>query len=461
MNKFKLFLVSAFVLTAITLAPVMSMAKEDNEKENSNSIWNRLMRVLEEENEDNVSQESEDNQAPIISGITAPTLLHIGEVGTWKINASDPENGALTYAVNWGEIRAKNLFRSAKSDFTQDTTFTHSYAHAGKYNIVFSVKDDKGLETTSSVTVKVIGPAVQSLTISNLKITDIKDDSATISWSTNLRSSSYVWFDTSSPVDSSAIPDIVRNSRVFKHKIELEDLDPNTKYYLVAGSSANNGLNGGLVLSDEISFTTLGITNNGAPVITNLSGKTEVKVGETETVTVEAYDPENGALAYAVDWGDISSMKALEDSMTFVQTATFSHIYNSPGTYKATFIVKDEQGLKDSETIKITVKPIVGDDTTAPVISGIGAEVGTSTAKISWTTDESSTSKVYYSISTPINIDSDSVSSVYSKVLKTSHSMNIYGLAPNTKFYFIVASTDAAGNTAISAESSFTTSSGS
>ncbi len=43
------------------------------------------------------------NQPPVISGVSGPTTLRVGETGTWTVQASDPENGTLSYSVIWGD----------------------------------------------------------------------------------------------------------------------------------------------------------------------------------------------------------------------------------------------------------------------------------------------------------------------------------------------------------------------
>jgi len=95
-------------------------------------------------------------------------------------------------------------------------------------------------------------------------------------------------------------------------------------------------------------------------------------------------------------------------------------------------------------------------DTIAPVISAVSAtEISTSTAKIIWTTNESSDSKIYYNNLTPINVSATSTSNVIDTSLVTSHSLGLTGLTSTTTYYYFVVSKDSSGNTATSSESSF------
>ena len=95
------------------------------------------------------------------------------------------------------------------------------------------------------------------------------------------------------------------------------------------------------------------------------------------------------------------------------------------------------------------------DDTVAPVISNVTSDVATSTAEISWETDEPADSKVLHATTTPVIAQNSSA--VVSTNLVTSHSLFLFGLSASTTYYFVAFSSDEFGNTATSTEDSFTT----
>lgn len=96
------------------------------------------------------------NQPPVISAVSGPTILGLGVTGTWTVSATDLENSALTYTVDWGDsssVSSASVARSAM--FTQSATFTHNYTRAGTFSPVFTVTDSAGLTARTSLSVNV------------------------------------------------------------------------------------------------------------------------------------------------------------------------------------------------------------------------------------------------------------------------------------------------------------------
>ena len=320
------------------------------------------------------------NLTPNISSIKAPTVLKTGQVGTWTVNASDPQNGSLTYAVDWGDSSLKPLAAAQPLSFTQTSTFTHAYDNSGVYTVTFTVSNDAGLQTTSTVTVNIIGGSVVNMpVISNLTATSNRPHRAMVTWTTDVPSTSLVWFSLTSPVNTSGNPNVSHSFNTTDHRINLGQLQPNTKYFVVVGS-ANSA---GTAMSSETSFMTPAITSVTAPVITSLSGSASVPVGQTETVTINAYDPQNGSLTYSADWGDNSPMMLSPNSLTpiFNQTATLSHVYSAAGNYTATFTAMNDGGEKATSSMMITVT--VG--TTTPILTSVGVTPATPSVAVGGT----------------------------------------------------------------------------
>lgn len=98
------------------------------------------------------------NRPPTISGFSGPTTLAVDENGTWTLKAQDPEGGALSYQVWWGDenVYASNYTTTvAAREFTQSTSFTHAYSNPGTYTVLITVRDSGGQEAKTSMTVNV------------------------------------------------------------------------------------------------------------------------------------------------------------------------------------------------------------------------------------------------------------------------------------------------------------------
>ena len=91
-------------------------------------------------------------------------------------------------------------------------------------------------------------------------------------------------------------------------------------------------------------------------------------------------------------------------------------------------------------------------DATDPVISGIHVtDITTTSARVTWTTDESANSTVSYGFSTAYG------NSQANSSLVTSHSVLLTGLTAGTTYHFQVLSTDASSNQAFSSDQTFVT----
>lgn len=91
-----------------------------------------------------------------------------------------------------------------------------------------------------------------------------------------------------------------------------------------------------------------------------------------------------------------------------------------------------------------TTTPTV--DTNAPVISNITvSNVASTSAAISWTTNEAADTHVYISTNFPVEISNATrVSGATTR--STSHTVNLTNLQAHTVYFFIVESTDGSGN---------------
>lgn len=95
-------------------------------------------------------------------------------------------------------------------------------------------------------------------------------------------------------------------------------------------------------------------------------------------------------------------------------------------------------------------------DITAPVVSNLSvSNIATTSATISWNTNENTTAVLWYSTTTPVATSTAETMSQSS--LSQSHSFDLDDLATSTTYHYTTSSSDLSGNTTETSESSFST----
>lgn len=135
----------------------------------------------------------------------------------------------------------------------------------------------------------------------------------------------------------------------------------------------------------------------------------------------------------------------------FASATTTSYSSLAEGSHTFEVKAQDLAGNEDSTPASWTW--VV--DIAAPIISGVTEVPSATTAAITWTTNEPADSRVDY------GSDASYGSSVSNMSLVTSHSITLTGLSPVTTYHYRVSSTDAAGNSALSGDYTFITTSAS
>ena len=126
-------------------------------------------------------------------------------------------------------------------------------------------------------------------------------------------------------------------------------------------------------------------------------------------------------------------------------------------TYYAVIETKDKAGniSRSDQFSLVTKSDSTPQDITPPVISSINTLTSSSTIDVTWNTNEPSTSKVYYSTTTPINLSTASF--LVNGTLVSSHSLKLENLSTSTQYYLVAESVDAQANIATSTQFSTTT----
>ncbi|MBI2033800.1 MAG: fibronectin type III domain-containing protein [Candidatus Liptonbacteria bacterium] len=293
--------------------------------------------------------------------------------------------------------------------------------------------------TTPDTTAPVIsGIATQNVTV----------NTATVAWATNELATSKVYYGTSTPLSLGTASMVTDNTLITSHAIGLSGLAATTTYYYVVESKDAAG---NTATSTERSFTTTAQADVTAPSITSYSVVPATSSAIISWVTNETADSQvfyDTSTSYGL-------ATPLETPLLTSHSQTLTGLTASTTYY---FQIRSRDAALNLGTATGQFTTLALPDTTAPVISAVTATgVNSSSATIVWTTDEPSTSKVFYGTVFPI--DTATAAFVSSAALVTSHSIPLTGLNASTTYYYTVQSADANANTATSATSSqqFTT----
>src|SRR5207244_2330214 len=191
-------------------------------------------------------------------------------------------------------------------------------------------------------------------------------------------------------------------------------------------------------------FTTLAPPDTTPPTVSITAPVAGATISGTVTVSASATDNVGVVgLQFKLDGANLGAE---------VTAAPYAISWNTTGatngSHTLTAIARDAAGnTATSSAVSVTV------DNAPPVISAVSsASVGSSSATISWATDEASDSQVEYGTTTAYGQVSALVSA-----LVTSHSVGLSGLSASTVYHYRVKSRDAAGHLAVSADFTFTT----
>jgi peptidoglycan hydrolase-like protein with peptidoglycan-binding domain len=324
-----------------------------------------------------------------ISNIAGPEMLNVNEKGTWEIKVEHVK-GVFEYKVRWGdELETYNASISspiAPPPPSQQTTFTHTFNKAGTYPVTFYVLDTTtGIWSIKSKQVKVTDPNQPHITVTSPNgneqwtINSVKNITWNMTNNTDAQAKVDLYLDYDEwaymcPTDMvcpmlSTVP--VRTSFVLDKNIagnmayswivgtDINDVHIPRGQYKVricqAGSATNCDTSNSAFTLVDVSYE-----NNQPPVTRGLTGPTVLKVGQSGTWIVDAYDPEGESLSYQASWHQINPAvgdnpnAVLRGTWQASVTNSFQTKFDVVGDYLIEFSIYDRTG-KGTE-VKWTVK---------------------------------------------------------------------------------------------------------
>ncbi|KKT00527.1 MAG: hypothetical protein UV76_C0009G0006 [Candidatus Nomurabacteria bacterium GW2011_GWA2_43_15] len=380
--------------------------------------------------------------SPVISGVSGPQALNVGQTGTWKVSASDPSGGNLSYSVKWGdELTGSGQASSSaptSTSYTQTATFTHSYATAGIYEPVFYVRNASGAEAKTSLSVNVGNSTLPFLALSldprspNYALYNPGDKDATLMVARFEAMGADINVDqvtvcaqTKNPLDLQNIEVSVDGDKVgstyslpywnsvkkcywgsigdidwdiqegdsmefsFKADINSAALEQDVKLAIIGVASNDKSLD---VAGLDLWGNTIKIASgtNASPEIGPIAILDGIRAGQSVNFNFSATDANNDDLSWSLYWGEgpgstttcpVNPTTGSKKNWNY----STSHTWAKAGTYKVEVTVNDCRGGYDGTSFTVNV----GSSTTTPsvtVLSPNGGEVLTAgkNLDISW-----------------------------------------------------------------------------
>lgn len=111
--------------------------------------------------------------------------------------------------------------------------------------------------------------------------------------------------------------------------------------------------------SNTLPFTVTSLGSYGAPVITNVSGPTNLGLNTQGVWSLTVNNQSGSYLTASVQWGDPQNYAYAQASQqniaTGLQTITFTHSYLQSGTFTIVFTVTNSAGLSNTSSITVNV----------------------------------------------------------------------------------------------------------
>lgn len=375
------------------------------------------------------------------NGLTAnDPMFYLPIGGSSSVSGSGYKEWSVTTPVKeWlGGVRRNYGLSLRNYSETYDCRFNSREAASNKPQLVVNYTPIAVLD------VDLTKPVISNVAVGNFTTSSVK-----VTWKTDENSDSHVEY----YKDGGAI--IInragQNDSVTNHSVSVQGLFPGTNYKYRVKSKDAAGNEAATAWSD---FRTNNLVLVVFPEVSNL--KVAALSATSATIT---WDTDINADSY-VEYGlsdSIEPSSKIKDESVRQHSVTLSDLVPN-SDYKYRVKLKSTLGTTRFTDLKYFSTPAASDDT-PPTISNIKVkDISETSATVTWTTSEKSTSWVFYTLSaddaTPFNEypyhqgRNDDV---------TSHSVVLEGLDSNTLYNYRVVSLDSSSNTAASVRKTFKT----
>ncbi|KKT32093.1 MAG: PKD domain containing protein [Candidatus Nomurabacteria bacterium GW2011_GWD1_44_10] len=295
---------------------------------------------------------------------------------------------------------------------------------------------------TATSTPDIVAPVISGITVSGMTTT-----SAIVAWATDEIANGNIYISTSTPMNLASSTTLGSVTFSTAHSFSITGLTANTTYYYVVKSADSAG---NTATSSEQSFVTPAVADTVAPVISAVSAS-----GVTSSLATVSWT--TNEVANGNVYVSTSTPVNLATATTLgTTTLSLAHSFSLSSLTASTtyyYVVKsaDSAGNTATSSEQSFTTPAVT-DTTAPVISSIiTSPVASTTATVSWNTNELATGKLWYGTSTPLTLYMQNTTP------SLAHLFNLIGLTASATYNLLLESVDGASNTATSTASLTTT----
>ncbi len=469
MTNFNRLLGTALVALLLVVAPMSTYAKNNGNRDNENegnkpcqtTAWGHLFAFgfLKHNSKAEV-----DENCKVPNGIWKKIFGTGGGTDTTAPSAtfvfvSNKTNTSATVNV-WSNEAAKiQVMYGTTDSYGSDTDMTTSFTRFNSvplsglsadttYHYKFTLTDKAGnMSTSGDRTFKTDatdnGDDTTAPVISAVTISGITNSSAIVSWTTDESATSRVNYGKTTSYGQN----VHESALVTSHEETINGLSADTLYHIQVVSRDSSGNQS---MSGDFHFTTSATADTTPPAISAV-----VISGVTASTATVSWTTDESATS-RVNYGKTTSYGTTVNNSALVTShSRILSELDASTTYHVQVQSSDASGnMSVSSDFNFTTS--AGADVTAPVISAIGiSAITNSGATIYWTTDENTSSKVFYGTSASINKSTASHSD--NAALDMTHSASISGLSANTKYYYEIEATDASTNATTSSVFSFTT----
>jgi hypothetical protein len=271
-----------------------------------------------------------------ITSIDGPSSVAVNTSGTWTVNVNTSATSSLHYSATWGDENSTASMRALTARTDTSATLTHTYASAGTYHPKFTVTDDNGHTATKSATVTVGATA-------SLHLDSVAPTSGAVGATITVSGTGFA------DGNTVTVGGVKAATTTYNDDGTLTFTVPQ-----LATGTYNVRVHDGDTKSNAVSFTVTAATPSLS--INGVDAPIRLAVGADGTWTVHAATT-GDSLKYSVKWGDEGTGSLLRAMVaTPVQTSsTFTHAYQTAGTYTPKFTVTDDTGHSESVSATVVV----------------------------------------------------------------------------------------------------------